>query len=627
MRCHYEVLEVSTDVNDEDLKKAYRKQALKWHPDKNPNNLEESKEQFQCIQQAYEVLSNPHERAFYDKHKDVFLRQDYDQSNSIDLTPYFTASCYKGYGDGEKGFYSVFKEVFIKITVEEMEFSEDEINIPDFGKSTSSYYNTVHDFYAFWQSFSTKKTYSWLKAFDINMAPNRRVLRLIEKENKRIRDKAKKEYNDTVRNLVEFVRKRDKRVQNQALVTKQEKAENALKLKERRRQQLIDRKKEMAACEENEWSKFSNLEKELKDIEASVAKEFGDEDSSYDEKSDVNSEDEYYEESSHLFCIACNKLFKTEKAFQNHENSKKHKENVEILKEQMLAEEKDLNTTDIDEEESIVESCDDISPVESCNENVDEILSHAEISFQSNGEDVVTLGEDDVNSSLEEVGEEEDISDITLICNKSKKKIKRRNVVIESLGEDDDDFLSPDTEVEEEDNNDDIPDITLISNKKKKKNKNKVRTIIDENHSENGDEFNNLENLGKSKKQRKKTEKIKILKENLSTQEKNDKQKNKAKSDKKEESKDVADDNKAEPEMGEATIAISDDEHGDKRKNKANKVSKKENNLCIACKKSFASKNKLFSHLKQTGHAVVKNTPLEAPVSESKSIKKKKVKK
>jgi DnaJ family protein A protein 5 len=78
----------------------------------------------------------------------------------------------------------------------------------------------VHAFYGFWQSFSTRKSYAWMDEYDTRHAENRRVVRAMEKENKKVRDKARKERNEQVRALVEFVRKRDKRVAQHRVCTK-----------------------------------------------------------------------------------------------------------------------------------------------------------------------------------------------------------------------------------------------------------------------------------------------------------------------------------------------------------------------------------------------------------------------
>lgn len=64
MKCHYEVLNINRDAEDGVIKTAYRKLALRWHPDKNLDNLDDAKAKFQIIQQAYEVLSDPQERAW-----------------------------------------------------------------------------------------------------------------------------------------------------------------------------------------------------------------------------------------------------------------------------------------------------------------------------------------------------------------------------------------------------------------------------------------------------------------------------------------------------------------------------------------------------------------------------------
>lgn len=64
MKCHYEVLCLPKEATGSEIKKAYRRLALQWHPDKNLENLIEAKEQFQLVQNAYEVLSDPQERAW-----------------------------------------------------------------------------------------------------------------------------------------------------------------------------------------------------------------------------------------------------------------------------------------------------------------------------------------------------------------------------------------------------------------------------------------------------------------------------------------------------------------------------------------------------------------------------------
>ncbi|KAA1133712.1 hypothetical protein PGTUg99_032118 [Puccinia graminis f. sp. tritici] len=63
---YYELLGVRGDATDIDLKKAYRKAAIRWHPDKNPGD-EEAQKKFVSIGEAYQILSDPQERAFYNK--------------------------------------------------------------------------------------------------------------------------------------------------------------------------------------------------------------------------------------------------------------------------------------------------------------------------------------------------------------------------------------------------------------------------------------------------------------------------------------------------------------------------------------------------------------------------------
>ena len=66
-KSYYEILGVSRDANEDDIKKAYRKLARKYHPDLNPNDKEAEKK-FKEVNEANEVLSNPENRKKYDEY-------------------------------------------------------------------------------------------------------------------------------------------------------------------------------------------------------------------------------------------------------------------------------------------------------------------------------------------------------------------------------------------------------------------------------------------------------------------------------------------------------------------------------------------------------------------------------
>ncbi|CAM9705651.1 unnamed protein product [Sphacelaria rigidula] len=99
---YYETLGVQRAASDADIKKAYRKLAMKWHPDKNKENKGESSKIFQEIGEAYDVLSDKKNRAIYDQYGYEGLRDGIPSKNGNKPEGY----CYKQ--NGQEIFESFF---------------------------------------------------------------------------------------------------------------------------------------------------------------------------------------------------------------------------------------------------------------------------------------------------------------------------------------------------------------------------------------------------------------------------------------------------------------------------------------------------------------------------------------
>ena len=74
---YYKILEVDKNIDEKDLKKAYKKLSLKWHPDKNPDNKDDAEKKFKEISEAYSILSDKNKRELYDKYGKELKRIDW----------------------------------------------------------------------------------------------------------------------------------------------------------------------------------------------------------------------------------------------------------------------------------------------------------------------------------------------------------------------------------------------------------------------------------------------------------------------------------------------------------------------------------------------------------------------
>ncbi len=533
--CYYELLGVESNATDTEIKKAYRRQAIIHHPDKNPNTIDESTENFNLIRSAYEVLSDPQERAWYDSHKNQILQDDsgngyngYDDDGYApinvgtsvqDLLKFFDPSLYSIYDSSPAGYYGIINKIFDQLMKEEIEAGKQEglkgfdfyetskeyihdcdFYLYKFGNENSEWNEVVRKFYSTWGDFQSVKNFNWFDEYRYSEAPDRRVRRAMEKENKKLRDDARKEYNETVRSFVYFIKKRDPRVKANA---NHEKELRKKKLKEQKEmskmQSAKDRMKhaeKVKKYELQDWQKIDD--DDLEEFYNNNGVKLDSDDDDNNEKIDITqniSDDEEIIEQEIFECVICDKVFKSEKQLSAHEKSKKHLTQLNALKRQMKKEgihlglDEDLTYAD---EETFYDAEEEVDKTEET--TIPDIKSnnipqdHDEIDHSLNSDDfsltetIDILVEDDYAPS----------------SNKSKKKKKKKKQQqqkqFENIFNDDpledkplDDLLASldkklkiqkDESITEEDNVEQSPEPTASTKKsKKKKNKESVNEL------------------------------------------------------------------------------------------------------------------------------------------------------
>ncbi|KAL7293798.1 hypothetical protein TKK_0012860 [Trichogramma kaykai] len=140
---YYKILEVSRTANSVEIKKAYRKLALKWHPDKNPENLEEANKRFKEISEAYEVLIDDTQRRRYDQ------RFSSRRSTSRSSNCYTTSSPGGHYTHRNTYFESPFQRFFDKKRRTYDQYGKDGLNMPGGKRRHDDDFNFHFDSFVF----------------------------------------------------------------------------------------------------------------------------------------------------------------------------------------------------------------------------------------------------------------------------------------------------------------------------------------------------------------------------------------------------------------------------------------------------------------------------------------------
>ncbi|KAH8117735.1 DnaJ-domain-containing protein [Phellopilus nigrolimitatus] len=415
---YYALLEVSEDATADEIKRSFRKLALKHHPDKNYDDIEEATKRFASIQQAYEVLSDEQERAWYDSHRASLVPEPdaetvfdeirrgrggggYDGSTARappskphvrgltvrHLAPFFNPSNWSAFDDSDSGFFTLYRNLFSRLAQEESLFAaHPPSDYPSFGhaswtwagpgKGASDAGAGARFFYNYWLSFATAKDFLWIEAWNTAEAPDRQVRRLMDRDNKKARDNARREYNETVRSLVTFIRKRDPRYKShlaqQASLAATKAATPRGGSPTSATHPKVTPLKPTSALQSPPISGPSFVPQAWQAVDPLAGAPDAGDTWAAAEGAEGDNDGEVFE------CVACRKTFRSEAAWASHERSKKHLRELERLRHEMFEDEEELGLGEQEavgdeEAESEIENADDVEEAEEGAAGVDDI--------------------------------------------------------------------------------------------------------------------------------------------------------------------------------------------------------------------------------------------------------------
>ncbi|KIM39005.1 hypothetical protein M413DRAFT_419390 [Hebeloma cylindrosporum] len=270
----YEVLGVSEEASDDEIKRAYRQRALETHPDKNIDDVDGATKRFARVQEAYES------RHAYDYKKEKEPPSEAPHPSTADPMPgqwgtgtsassgtgwfdwlfpswgvqtdpllryiperYVASKEYHGKGilaqdiinyiglcgkkatwnenGRDQSWYTLIRNLFECLALDERKWGNDAEEIPDFGCCNSLWSlddldddedadHFAEDFYAFWLTFKTAKTFDWINPHYTYLS-DPAVLRKVAKENRKVQNAVREEYDIIIRTVVDALLRSDPR--------------------------------------------------------------------------------------------------------------------------------------------------------------------------------------------------------------------------------------------------------------------------------------------------------------------------------------------------------------------------------------------------------------------------------